>query len=290
MGLLSLEQDEWQVWLDFVVYALLTAASAAWLVHALAGGIGPIAAMAWHAAAWLLAGLLGWTMAEYLLHRFVLHGVQPFRRWHALHHQKPLALIATPTLWTAALFGLLVAAPAAWLLPAERASALLTGVAAAYLAYIVTHHAVHHLHGQSGWWRHRQRWHAQHHRVGAEVCYGVSVPLWDHVFGSAGPRVRQRTDATAPKPYNPVQPDLQGIAMTAPRPEWVTSSFDEANRNAPADLAALSEHRQQCVATSGWQAGVRSGAGRAWGWVMARMVTTVLVLSALTGALLLMWH
>ena len=23
-----------------------------------------------------------------------------------------------------------------------------------------------------------------HHRAGARVCYGVSLPLWDHVFGT----------------------------------------------------------------------------------------------------------
>jgi len=38
-------------------------------------------------AAFVLTGLGGWTLIEYLLHRFVLHGLQPFRRWHALHHR-----------------------------------------------------------------------------------------------------------------------------------------------------------------------------------------------------------
>jgi hypothetical protein len=77
--------------------------------------------------------------------------------------------------------------------------------------------------------------------------------------------------------------------MTAPRPDWVTSSFDQTDRPGPADLATLSEHRQQCVAASGWRAGLRSSMGRACGWVMGRMVTTLLVLAAVIGALL-MWQ
>ena len=32
-----------------------------------------------------LLGLLLWSLLEYLTHRFVLHGLQPFQRWHALH-------------------------------------------------------------------------------------------------------------------------------------------------------------------------------------------------------------
>jgi cyclopropane-fatty-acyl-phospholipid synthase len=29
-----------------------------------------------------LAGLLGWSLIEYGVHRFVLHGLAPFRRWY----------------------------------------------------------------------------------------------------------------------------------------------------------------------------------------------------------------
>ncbi|GAB1426064.1 hypothetical protein MASR2M16_32980 [Thauera terpenica] len=34
-----------------------------------------------------LAGLVGWTLIEYLLHRFMLHRVEPFRAWHVEHHR-----------------------------------------------------------------------------------------------------------------------------------------------------------------------------------------------------------
>ncbi len=190
MGLFSLEQDKRLLVADFVFYGVLVLALAATAAVTLpVGHVG-------RAAACVAAGALAWTLAEYALHRFVLHGVQPFKRWHALHHARPVALIATPTLLTAAGFGLVVLAPAWWLMPLWLASALVLGVLAGYLVYIVMHHAVHHVHSaalapgrwQAGaaWLRGHQRRHALHHRSGAGpgACYGVSTRLWDRVFGS----------------------------------------------------------------------------------------------------------
>ena len=51
-----------------------------------------------------LAGAATWTFLEYVLHRFVLHGVAPFSDWHRQHHLRPLALICSPTVLSAALF------------------------------------------------------------------------------------------------------------------------------------------------------------------------------------------
>ncbi|MDX5446368.1 MAG: hypothetical protein LPJ87_09975, partial [Zoogloeaceae bacterium] len=36
----------------------------------------------WTGSILLIAGLVSWTLLEYLLHRFVLHGRGPFQRWH----------------------------------------------------------------------------------------------------------------------------------------------------------------------------------------------------------------
>ena len=44
-----------------------------------------------------LLGILAWTLIEYMLHRLVLHGLQPFKRWHEEHHKRPHALIGTST-------------------------------------------------------------------------------------------------------------------------------------------------------------------------------------------------
>jgi sterol desaturase/sphingolipid hydroxylase (fatty acid hydroxylase superfamily) len=85
------------------------------------------------------------------------------------------------------------------------ACALALGLLIGYLAYAVTHHAIHHTQDGSDWLRRRRRWHARHHRsAGDGICYGVTSGFWDRIFGSAGRGggVRQRTDAAAAHPYN----------------------------------------------------------------------------------------
>lgn len=142
-------------------------------------------------AAVALAGLAAWTLVEYALHRFVLHGVDPFRRWHALHHDRPMALICTPTILSATLFLTLVFLPALLFGGRWRAGALTLGLLAGYLAYTITHHATHHWHGGNAWFRQRKRWHALHHHGEKPACFGVTSGFWDHVFGTAAPAARR---------------------------------------------------------------------------------------------------
>jgi cyclopropane-fatty-acyl-phospholipid synthase len=133
------------------------------------------------------AGLVAWTAIEYLLHRFILHGMEPFRSWHAAHHRRPQALIFTPTILSATLFAVLVFLPALLWGSVWQACALTLGVLAGYLAYAVTHHATHHWRASNAWLRGRKRWHARHHHETAAACYGVTSGFWDHVFASAAP-------------------------------------------------------------------------------------------------------
>lgn len=135
-------------------------------------------------------GLLGWTAIEYLLHRFVLHGLKPFSGWHAQHHQRPRALICTPTVLSAALIAMLVFVPALMLGNGWRAGALTLGVLVGYLVYTVTHHATHHWRADHRWLLERKRWHALHHHAEPPVCYGVTSGFWDHVFGSTPCKTR----------------------------------------------------------------------------------------------------
>lgn len=138
----------------------------------------------------LAAGVAAWSPLEYLLHRFVLHGLRPFSDWHALHHERPVALVASPTLFTLSLFFLLVWLPAAGLWGLHGACALTLGLMAGYLGYALTHHAMHHWSASKTWhgvWLHRQKlWHARHHHAGAHagVCFGVTSRVWDRLFHS----------------------------------------------------------------------------------------------------------
>src|SRR5258708_35676121 len=109
MGLFNLEQSKAAYIADFVFYGFAVAATAVWLLAA-----GPRAQLPILAALTLM-GLASWTLLEYVLHRFVLHGLQPFRRWHAEHHQRPMPLICTPPILSASLIGTMVFLPALFL-------------------------------------------------------------------------------------------------------------------------------------------------------------------------------
>jgi cyclopropane-fatty-acyl-phospholipid synthase len=180
MGFFTLEHSARAYRADFAFYAIAVGVFALVLVVA-----GP------HAR-WLqlsslaLGGLAGWSAIEYGLHRFVLHGVQPFRGWHAAHHQRPAALICAPTLLSASLIAGLVFLPAWWCADVWLACALTLGLLSGYLGYAVTHHATHHWRGHGVWLKQRKRWHGMHHHLDRPACYGVTSSLWDHVFGSTG--------------------------------------------------------------------------------------------------------
>ena len=184
MGLFTLEHSRAAYWLDFAAYGAAVGALAGVLVVA-----GP-REQGWEIAAVALLGLAGWTAIEYALHRFVLHGMDPFRRWHAEHHLRPNALICAPTLFSASLILVLVFLPALMLGGVWRACALTLGVLAGYLGYAITHHATHHWRADNAWLRRRKLSHALHHHATLEPgAYGVTSAFWDHVFGSM-PRVR----------------------------------------------------------------------------------------------------
>ena len=133
-------------------------------------------------------GLIGWTLVEYLLHRFVLHGLRPFSAWHARHHARPTALISTPTILSASLMAGLVFLPALMLGGPWRGCALTFGMVTGYLAYSITHHASHHWRARHAWLKQLKYWHALHHNPNMPPChYGVTCKFWDDVFGSSHP-------------------------------------------------------------------------------------------------------
>ena len=164
-------------------FALLYVSIAALAVFLLATGTRERAGATF---GFVLLGLASWTVIEYLLHRFVLHGLEPFRRWHAIHHRRQTDLIYAPTILLASVVTGL-AFLAAWMLgDPSRACALLLGLLIGYLVYSITHHAVHHWRGSTMWLRQRKRWHSLHHRPSQPAGrYGVTTAFWDHVFRTA---------------------------------------------------------------------------------------------------------
>lgn len=180
MSLFTIEHGKTAYRIDFAVYGSIVGVLAAVLLVA-----GPRDRQ-WEILVATLAGAFGWTFIEYALHRFVLHGLPPFSRWHAEHHDRPTALICAPTILSGTLIAGLVFLPAWLLADLWMACALTLGLLAGYLGYAVMHHATHHWRAGSDWARRRKHWHARHHHASAPGCYGVTTAFWDRVFGSTG--------------------------------------------------------------------------------------------------------
>lgn len=180
MDLFALEHSRRAYGIDFALYGAAVLALAT-VVFAM----GPVTSRL-QTGGFVLIGLLGWTAVEYALHRFVLHGLQPFQRWHGEHHQRPRALICAPTMLSATLMAALVFLPALVLGNLWRACALTLGLVTGYLGCAVTHHATHHWRADGFWLRQRKQRHVlRHHHAIEPQSYGVTSGLWDHVFRTA---------------------------------------------------------------------------------------------------------
>jgi sterol desaturase/sphingolipid hydroxylase (fatty acid hydroxylase superfamily) len=178
MNLFSFEQTKALYRADFSFYgAAVIALSLTLILGAPPGSRKKVAILAG-------LGLLGWTLLEYVVHRFVLHGVQPCRRWHAAHHSTPKALICAPTILTASTLFVLFFVPIWLLSDLWSACGLTLGLLTGYFGYAVTHHATHHWRAAGPWLKRRQKWHLIHHHAQHACCYGVTSGIWDHAFGS----------------------------------------------------------------------------------------------------------
>lgn len=101
----------------------------------------------------VIAGAVCWSLIEYLMHRVIFHGIEPFQRMHGEHHRRPQALIATPTALSAAFIMLLVWLPATLLSGAWLGLGATLGMTADYFAYGLIHHAMHHWRPRGAWMR-----------------------------------------------------------------------------------------------------------------------------------------
>jgi sterol desaturase/sphingolipid hydroxylase (fatty acid hydroxylase superfamily) len=167
------------------------------LVHAVAVDDHAVAAVF---GAFLL-GLVGWSLTEYLLHRFVFH-FEPDTRWgrrlhfiiHGVHHDfphDPMRLVMPPSVSVplAALFffGFRAAFGPEWSLPA------FAGFLLGYLIYDMAHFHIHHHRSKNRLSLALRRYHYRHHFQQSDRGYGVTSGLWDYVFRTvpAIPRRRQ---------------------------------------------------------------------------------------------------
>jgi sterol desaturase/sphingolipid hydroxylase (fatty acid hydroxylase superfamily) len=130
-----------------------------------------------------LAGLLAFSLAEYSIHRWLLHDPRSFLFYlHESHHANPgkPAGIPFPT-------SLAVLLPV-WLLLTsmhfQPASFLLSGFSAGYLYFGVLHYMEHSTRINQipfRWLQHRWAAHSVHHRL-EQSNFGVMTSFWDYVF------------------------------------------------------------------------------------------------------------
>jgi sterol desaturase/sphingolipid hydroxylase (fatty acid hydroxylase superfamily) len=166
---------------DFVAYPLIFVALAAIDMSHLSWTSGA----EWLGAA--MAGLILWTLMEYALHRIALHRMPYFSPMHGLHHAAPLAFIGTPTWMSASILSLAILCPAWLCFGFDVADGLTVGVMFGYWWYGVVHHVIHHHAAKSSpsHFDDLRAWHMRHHYSPKSGNFGVTTPIWDHVFGTA---------------------------------------------------------------------------------------------------------
>jgi len=144
-----------------------------------------------HALGLVTVGLLGWTLFEYSMHRYLFHLETdvPVLRWlvyliHGNHHLSPndpmrglmplpVSISVGALIWVGlvAVFG-----PAGtW---------VLLGFMTGYVIYDAVHYACHHFPMRSRIGAALKRHHMRHHYVDEGGNFAISAIFWDRVFGS----------------------------------------------------------------------------------------------------------
>ncbi|MFA7625567.1 MAG: sterol desaturase family protein [Candidatus Kapaibacterium sp.] len=137
-------------------------------------------------------GAIGWSLTEYLLHRFIFHyhpksefGKRLHWTFHGVHHDYPqdrYRLVMPPS----------VSIPLAFLfwyifnftIGFTYTPAFFSGFVAGYLAYDTLHYSVHHFAFKNKLLLKLKKHHMKHHYVEPNAGFGVSSPLWDLIFGT----------------------------------------------------------------------------------------------------------
>jgi hypothetical protein len=138
-----------------------------------------------------LSGLLSWTLAEYLLHRFLYHQLPSFLSvGHGLHHASPRSLIGVPWwLTTVVVVGTFLGLRLVW--SPAAVGVFMAGNWSGYVLYCLAHHGSHHWHFRNRWLRRMRQHHLIHH-AHPQYNWGFTTAIWDRAFGTHRHSGRQR--------------------------------------------------------------------------------------------------
>ncbi len=147
--------------------------------------------VAWKVASFFVAGVLTWSLAEYLMHRYVFHfeGENKIIRavhyaMHGYHHEVPhdhkhLFMPPVPALFILALFfGVF------YLVLWENTWFFLPGFEMGYLVYSLIHYTIHRRVPKNRFLNKLWLHHANHHYKNPDKSFGVSSQFWDRIFGT----------------------------------------------------------------------------------------------------------
>jgi sterol desaturase/sphingolipid hydroxylase (fatty acid hydroxylase superfamily) len=148
-----------------------------------------------------LAGMLFWTLFEYIMHRFVFHLVAESERakkiiyvMHGNHHHFPrdkerLFMPPVPSLIIASiLFSIF------YFLIGTNAFVFFPGFMLGYLMYGTMHYAIHAWNPPFKWMKPLWRNHHLHHYKNDHRGFGVSTTIWDRVFGTMFDLKKEKED------------------------------------------------------------------------------------------------
>jgi sterol desaturase/sphingolipid hydroxylase (fatty acid hydroxylase superfamily) len=138
---------------------------------------------------WYGAGVLAWTLVEYLSHRFSFHHAPTTRRQlvigyliHGVHHAYPddRRRLTTPVVMTLLMGAMILAVFLAAL--GRPGFPCFAGFIHGYLLYDLVHYAIHRGSLGTPIGRFLRRYHLQHHFATPHRQFGVTSPLWDIIF------------------------------------------------------------------------------------------------------------
>jgi len=141
---------------------------------------------------YFIAGLVIWTITEYLLHRFIFHyhptsefGKKMHFIFHGVHHDYPrdkkrLVMPPSASIPLATLFYFLFSL----ILDQKELFAFFPGFLLGYLIYDMMHYAMHHHNFKNPILKKIKQHHMLHHYQDATKGYGVSSSLWDIILKS----------------------------------------------------------------------------------------------------------
>ena len=135
-----------------------------------------------------LLGAIGWTLAEYMLHRFVFHGRSargPGAKEHRRHHAQADYFAPARQKAAAAVAAIAIVLPLSSAFVGVASGAAFTlGFVAMYILYEILHRRAHTHPPRNRYGRWRRKNHFAHHFADPRLAQGVTTPFWDNVFGT----------------------------------------------------------------------------------------------------------